>query len=76
MSTEVRIPQLGVTMQEGEIAEWFVEEGATVKAGDPLYLLESDKSSSDIESPTDGILRIRATEGASYPVGTLVAEIE
>lgn len=76
MTTEVRIPQLGVTMQEGEIAEWFVEEGAAVKAGDPLYLLESDKTSSDIESPTDGILRIKAAEGASYPVGTLVAEIE
>lgn len=76
MATEVKIPQLGVTMQEGEIAEWFVEEGAQVKAGDPIYLLESDKSSTDVESPSDGILRIRVPEGASYPVGTVVAEIE
>lgn len=76
MATEVKIPQLGVTMQEGEIAEWFAEEGAEVKAGDPLYLLESDKSSTDVESPIGGILRIKAPEGASYPVGTVVAEIE
>lgn len=76
MATEVKIPQLGVTMQEGEIGEWLEAEGAQVKAGDPIYVLESDKSSTDVESPIDGILRIKVPEGASYPVGTVVAEIE
>lgn len=76
MATEVLIPQLGVTMQEGEIGEWLAADGSEVKAGDPIYVLESDKSSTDVEAPTGGILRIKVPEGASYPVGTVVAEIE
>lgn len=76
MATEVSIPQLGVTMQEGFLEEWLVEDGVTVTTGDPIYLLGTDKSENEIEAPADGVLRIKQSEGETYTVGTVVAVIE
>jgi pyruvate/2-oxoglutarate dehydrogenase complex dihydrolipoamide acyltransferase (E2) component len=76
MSTEVLLPQLGFSMSEGVLAEWLVEDGATVHVGMPLYTLESDKSVQEIESPAAGTLRIRVGAGATYPVGTVLGVIE
>lgn len=76
MAIELRIPQIGVTMQEGDLIEWLVEDGAAVATGDVIYVLGTDKSDSEIESPADGTLRIKLEVGTGYPVGTLVAEID
>lgn len=76
MAIEVRIPELGVTMEEGTLSEWVAEDGAQVKEGEALYTLETDKAESDIESPGTGTLRIKVEAGETYAVGTLVAEIE
>lgn len=75
MAVEVSIPQLGVTMEEGVLLEWLAEDGAPVRSGDVLYTLETDKAENEIESPADGTLRIKATEGETYAVGTVIAEI-
>ena len=76
MAFEVKIPQLGVTMQEGVLVEWLRSDGDSVSAGDPIYLLETDKAENEVEAPTDGVLRVKAEQGETYPVGTLVAVIE
>lgn len=76
MAVEVKIPQLGVTMEEGTLSEWLAEEGASVSKGESIYLLETDKTETEIEAPSDGVLRIKVAEGEAYPVGTIVAEIE
>jgi pyruvate/2-oxoglutarate dehydrogenase complex dihydrolipoamide acyltransferase (E2) component len=73
---ELRIPQLGVTMTEGVIAEWFVADGDTVTAGDVLYTLETDKTQTEVESPSGGALRIIGEIEVSYPVGTVVAKLD
>lgn len=73
--TYVRIPKLGMSMTEGEIVEWHVEDGAHVTSGEPLYVLATDKVESDIESPESGIIRISGKVGQAYDVGTVVAEI-
>ena len=75
MSTEVRIPQIGFSTQEGTLSEWLAADGATVEAGKPLYTLELDKSVQEIESPASGTLKIHAQTGEVYSVGHLVAEI-
>lgn len=75
MSTEVRIPQIGFSTQEGTLTEWLVADGAVVEAGKPLYTLELDKSVQEIESPASGTLKILAETGAVYGVGTRIAEI-
>ncbi|MDV8071043.1 lipoyl domain-containing protein [Rhodococcus sp. IEGM 1366] len=72
---ELSIPQMGVSVTEGELTEWLVEDGASVDIGDPLYNLATDKTESEIEAPAAGVLRIIAAAGQTYEVGSIVAEI-
>lgn len=78
MAVEVSIPQLGVAMQEGAIVEWLAADGAAVRPGEPLYLLETDKAQNEIEAPADGTLTIKlqADPDVMHPIGTVVAVIE
>ena len=76
MAVEVYLPKLGFSMNEGQIAEWLVADGATVKEGDPLYLLEADKSTNEVEAPASGVLRITAEVGQTYEVGAVIAVID
>lgn len=74
MATEIRMPQLGLTMTEGLIGEWLKKEGDAVKKGDALVQITTDKLSSEIESETDGILRVICVkEGDEVPVQGLIA---
>jgi pyruvate/2-oxoglutarate dehydrogenase complex dihydrolipoamide acyltransferase (E2) component len=75
MTTQILLPKIGFAMNEGTLARWLVEDGATVSAGQPLYELESDKSVQEVEAPTSGKLRILAAIGETYAVGTLLGEI-
>jgi pyruvate/2-oxoglutarate dehydrogenase complex dihydrolipoamide acyltransferase (E2) component len=75
MSTQVLLPKLGFAMNEGVLAEWLVADGSHVEAGQPLYLLESDKSVQEIDSPARGQLKILAGTGETYKVGAVLAEI-
>ncbi|MFF3574036.1 biotin/lipoyl-containing protein [Nocardia jiangxiensis] len=76
MAHELLIPQLGVTMTEGTITEWLVEDGEAVQEGDVLYTLATDKTETDIESPAAGTLVIVGEIEVEYPVGTVVGRIE
>ena len=71
----VNIPKLGVAMTEGVLVEWLVADGATVTAGEPLYLLETDKVENEITAPCSGVISITGAAGQTYPVGTPVAKI-
>ena len=75
MTTEIRVPKLGMSMTEGTLSDWLVADGAAVTAGQPLYAIESDKSTTEIEAPASGTLSIIAAAGEDYPVGTLLATI-
>lgn len=76
MAVEVVLPKLGFSMNEGQIAEWLVADGASVSEGDPLFLLEADKSTNEVEAPASGILRTEAEAGETYEVGTVIGYIE
>lgn len=76
MRNEVRIPQLAVSMEGGQLARWLVADGAKVSEGMPIYALEMEKSVQDVESPVAGIIRILVPADAYYEVGTLIAEIQ
>jgi pyruvate/2-oxoglutarate dehydrogenase complex dihydrolipoamide acyltransferase (E2) component len=75
MSTEVLLPKIGFSMNEATLSEWLIADGGQVAAGEPLYSIESEKSVEEVESPASGTLKIRAAVGATYPVGTVLAEI-
>ena len=72
----VKMPRLGITMTSGKVARWLVEEGASVKAGENLFEMESDKSTVEIETQADGVLRkILVAEGTEVDVNTVIAVI-
>ena len=64
MSTEIILPKIGFSMNEGTVAEWLVADGAQVVEGQPLYSLESDKSVEEIPAPASGTLKILKAAGA------------
>lgn len=76
MATDVLLPKLGFSMNEGELVEWLVAEGGQAVEGEPLFSLESDKSTNEVESPATGTLRILKEVGETYEVGTVLAVIE
>ena len=76
MATQILLPKLGFSMTEAQIAEWLVADGGQVKEGEPLYLLEADKSTNEVEAPASGILHILAEAGEIYEVGTVLGTIE
>ena len=75
MSTEIRIPQIGFSTQEGTLVEFLVADGGQVEEGAPLYTLELDKSVQEVPAPASGTLKVIAATGEAYAVGTLIAEI-
>lgn len=76
MATEILLPKLGFSMNEGALAEWLVADGATVTEGQPLFALESDKSTNEVEAPASGTLKILKEVGETYEVGTVLGLIE
>lgn len=76
MIGKVTMPVLGLTMETGTIVAWLKEVGDRVEADDPLFLVETDKATSEAPSPAAGILaRIVAQEGQTVAVGEVVALI-
>lgn len=57
MALHVRMPRLSQTMTQGRVVEWLKREGDTVKEGEPLVSIESDKAEVELEAPQSGILR-------------------
>ncbi len=73
---DVLMPQLGETVAEGKITKWFKSAGETVRPGDNLFEIETDKVSMEVPSTTAGTLsEIRVAAGDIAPVGTVVAVI-
>jgi pyruvate dehydrogenase E2 component (dihydrolipoamide acetyltransferase) len=73
---DVLMPQLGETVAEGKITQWFKSAGDQVKPGDNLFEIETDKVSMEVPSTTSGVLaEIRVPAGAVAPVGAIVGVI-
>jgi len=73
---ELTLPKGGKTMEEGMVVEWLLEEGDPVSAGEPVVVFDSEKMTSEVTAPADGVLVERAVpEGETVPVGTLLGRI-
>ena len=77
MAIELKMPALSPTMEEGTLAKWLVKEGDTVKSGDILAEIETDKATMEFESIDEGtITKILVAEGTdNVKVGTVIATI-
>ena len=70
------MPKWGLSMTEGTVVQWLVEEGAELKDGDEIVEVESEKINNAVETPRAGVLRRRvANEGDVLPVGGLLGVI-
>ncbi len=73
----IRIPQLGEGLQESLVIELFKATGDQVKRDEPLYAMETDKGTMDIESPYDGVLtEWLVEEGTVHKIGAAIAHME
>src|SRR5882672_149749 len=80
MSTQILMPALSPTMEEGKLAKWHVKEGDAVKAGDILAEIETDKATMEFEAIDEGrigkILVPEGAEGVKVNVPIAVLETE
>src|SRR5271157_971425 len=77
MVFEFRLPDIGEGVAEGEVVRWFVKEGDTIRADDPLVSVLTDKANVEIPSPKSGrVVRIHAQVGEKVKVGGLLITIE
>lgn len=75
MATEIIIPKLGMTMEEGTVAEWLVPDGAEVQAGQPVYRLETEKIEMEVEAEAAGTVRHVVAAGTTLPPGAVVGYV-
>ena len=76
MAVEILLPKIGFSMNEGQIAEWLAKDGDAISEGQPLFSLEADKSTNEVEAPASGTLRIVGQVGETYEVGTVLGYID
>jgi len=75
VATEVKLPRLGQGMEAGTIVKWLKSEGEPVKKGEPLYELDTDKVTQEVEAEADGVLLKIAVASGEAAVGTTIAVI-
>jgi 2-oxoglutarate dehydrogenase E2 component (dihydrolipoamide succinyltransferase) len=76
MSVEVKVPAVGESISSGVVSVWHKKSGEQVSSGDPLFTLETDKVSTEINADSDGVLKTLVAEGAEVKIGDVVATIE
>ncbi|MBV8814704.1 MAG: 2-oxoglutarate dehydrogenase complex dihydrolipoyllysine-residue succinyltransferase [Verrucomicrobia bacterium] len=76
MSIEVKIPSVGESVTSGVLSAWLKEDGDTVKDGEPIFSLETDKISTEVPAPGSGVLQIKVQAGEEVQIGQVVAAID
>lgn len=75
MAVEVNIPKLGMSMKEATLTEWKFNEGDKINAGDVVLVIETDKTTWEVEAPASGYLHIIVAIDNTEPVGAVVGKI-
>src|SRR6266576_2227587 len=75
VASEVKLPRLGQGMESGTIVKWLKSEGDSVEKGEPLYELDTDKVTQEVEADFSGVLLKIAVSEGEVPVGRTIAVI-
>jgi pyruvate dehydrogenase E2 component (dihydrolipoamide acetyltransferase) len=75
MATEIKLPRLGQGMESGTIVKWLKSEGESVEKGEPLYELDTDKVTQEVEADASGVLLKIAVAEGEVQVGSTIAVI-
>jgi pyruvate dehydrogenase E2 component (dihydrolipoamide acetyltransferase) len=73
--TEIVMPRLSDSMEDGTIVRWLKADGDQVQRGDELVEIETDKATMPYESDAEGVLRILVEEGRTLPIGEVIATV-
>lgn len=77
MKVRIKVPRLGLTIEDVTLSCWERQVGDAVKAGDVIATVEADKANYEIVAPADGsLIELQAAEGDTVPVGETIAVLE
>ncbi len=76
MLLEIKVPSVGESVTEATLGQWYKKEGDLVRKDEPLFVLETDKVTLEIEAEADGVLGISVSEGETVAIGTVVGTID
>ncbi len=76
MSIEIKVPNVGESVSEAVLAQWFKQDGDHVRKDEPVFLIETDKVTLEVVAESDGVLKILVQEGETVPIGAVVGKIE
>jgi 2-oxoglutarate dehydrogenase E2 component (dihydrolipoamide succinyltransferase) len=76
MPEKIVVPSVGESITEGVISRWLKKDGDAVRAGEPIFELETEKATTEVSAPADGKLTITAKEGQNVAIGAVVGQIE
>ena len=75
MPSEIYLVKVGMTMTEGTVEEWYVEDGGKVASGELLYRLETEKVNLDVDAETEGTVKHLAAAGDTLAPGAVIGFI-
>src|SRR5206468_10507028 len=75
VTSDVKLPRLGQGMEAGTIVKWLKSEGDRVEKGEPLFEVDTDKATQEVEAEASGVLLKIAVESGEVPVGQTIAVI-
>jgi len=76
MLLDIKVPSVGESVTEATLGQWYKKEGDLVREDEPLFVLETDKVTLEIEAEADGVLKITVQEGETVAIGTVVGTID
>ena len=76
MTIEIKVPSVGESVTEALLAEWFKQDGDIVEKNAPLFVLETDKVTLEVEAEAAGQLKILVSEGETVAIGAVVGTID
>jgi 2-oxoglutarate dehydrogenase E2 component (dihydrolipoamide succinyltransferase) len=76
MPVDITVPAVGESITEGTIARWLKHDGDRVRAGDPVFELETEKATTEVPAPAAGTLSIAVPEGKTVAIGEVVGRVQ
>ena len=76
MLVEIKVPSVGESVTEAILVQWFKKDGDMVKKGEPLFLIETDKVTLEVESEVNGVLKIAVAEEETVAIGAVIGTID
>ena len=76
MLLEIKVPSVGESVTEATLGQWYKKDGDLVLKDEPLFVLETDKVTLEIEAETDGVFKTVVAEGETVAIGTVVGTID